>query len=74
MSAQEKLQSRIAEIGVLLQSYDELEEHLAALSSARKDLTNAQAAKEKAAKDKESLTAEITALRAEQKELIDIDA
>ena len=35
MSAREKLQSRIAEIGVLLQSYDELEEHLAALSTAR---------------------------------------
>ncbi len=72
MSAQEKLQSRIAEIGVLLQSYDELEDHLAALSSAQKNLKNAQAAKEKAGKDKESLTAEIAALREEQKNLANI--
>lgn len=72
--AQEKLQSKITEMCVQLSSYDELEEYLAALSSAKKDLANAQAAKEKAAKDKESLTAEMAALRAEQKELIDIDA
>ena len=72
--AQEKLQSKITEMRVQLSSYDELENYLAALSSAKKDLANAQAAKEKAAKDKESLTAEMAALRVEQKDLANIGA
>lgn len=72
--AQEKLQSKITEMRVQLSSYDELEKYLAALSSAKKDLANAQAAKEKAAKDKESLTAEMAALRVEQKGLANIGA
>lgn len=71
---QEKLQSKITEMRVQLSSYDELEKYLAALSSAKKDLANAQAAKEKAAKDKESLTAEMAALRVEQKDLANIGA
>lgn len=72
--AQEKLQSKITEMRVQLSSYDELGKYLAALSSAKKDLANAQAAKEKAAKDKESLTAEMAALRVEQKGLANIGA
>lgn len=74
MPAQEKLQSKITEMGLLLPSYDELEDHLTALSSAQQDLANAQEAKEKTTKDKESLTAEIEALRAEQKNLANIGA
>lgn len=71
---QEKLQSKIAEMELLLPSYDELDTHTAALAAAQTDLAGAHAAQESAAKEKNDLTTEITGLRAEQKDLADVSA
>ena len=72
--AQEKIQSKIAEMELLLPSYDELVTHSAALAAAQTDLAGAHAAQESAAKEKNDLTTEITGLRAEQKDLADVSA
>ena len=72
--AQEKLQSKIAEMELLLPSYDELDTHTAALAAAQTDLAGAHAAQESAAKEKNNLTTEITGLRTEQKDLVDVSA
>lgn len=72
--AQEKIQSKIAEMELLLPSYDELDTHSAALAAAQTDLAGAHAAQESAAKEKNNLTTEITGLRAEQKDLADVSA
>ena len=72
--AQEKLQSKIAEMELLLPSYDELDTHTAALAAAQTDLAGAHAAQESAAKEKNNLTTEITGLRTEQKDLADVSA
>lgn len=50
--AQEKIQSKIAEMELLLPSYDELDTHSAALAAAQTDLAGAHAAQESAAKEK----------------------
>lgn len=71
---QEKLQSKIAEMELLLPSYDELDTHTAALAAAQTDLAGAHAAQESAAKEKNDLTTGITELRAEQKDLADVSA
>lgn len=71
---QEKLQSKIAEMELLLPSYDELDTHTAALAAAQTDLVGAHAAQESAAKEKNNLTTEITGLRTEQKDLADVSA
>ena len=71
---QEKLQSKIAEMELLLPSYDELDTHTAALAAAQTDLAGAHAAQESAAKEKNDLTIGITELRAEQKDLADVSA
>lgn len=72
--AQEKLQSKIAEMELLLPSYDELDTHTAALAAAQTDLSGAHAAQESASKEKTNLTTEITGLRTEQKDLADVSA
>ena len=72
--AQEKLQSKIAEMELLLPSYDELDTHTAALAAAQTDLAGAHAAQESAAKEKNNLTTEIIGLRTEQKDLVDVSA
>ena len=72
--AQEKLQSKIAEMELRLPSYDELDTHTAALAAAQTDLAGAHAAQECAAKAKNNLTTEITGLRTEQKDLADVSA
>lgn len=72
--AQEKIQSKIAEMELLLPSYDELDTHTAALAAAQTDLAGAHAAQESAAKEKNDLTTGITELRAEQKDLADVSA
>lgn len=71
---QEGMQSKIAEMELLLPSYDELVTHSAALAAAQTDLAGAHAAQESAAKEKNDLTTEITGLRAEQKDLADVSA
>ena len=72
--AQEKIQSKIAEMELLLPSYDELDTHAAALAAAQTDLAGAHAAQESAVKEKNNLTTEITGLRTEQKDLADVSA
>lgn len=72
--AQEKLQSKIAEMELLLPSYDELDTHTAALAAAQTDLAGAHAAQESASKEKNDLTTEIMGLRTEQKDLADVSA
>ena len=72
--AQEKIQSKIAEMELLLPSYDELDTHAAALAAAQTDLAGAHAAQESAAKEKNDLTTGITELRTEQKDLADVSA
>lgn len=72
--AQEKIQSKIAEMELLLPSYDELDTHAAALVAAQTDLAGAHAAQESAVKEKNNLTTEITGLRTEQKDLADVSA
>ena len=72
--AQEKLQSKIAEMELLLPSYDELDTHTAALAAAQTDLSGAHAAQESASKEKNDLTTEIMGLRTEQKDLADVSA
>lgn len=72
--AQEKLQSKIAEMELLLPSYDELDTCMAALAAAQADLAEAQAVQESATKEKNDLTIEITGLRTEQKDLADVSA
>ena len=71
---QEKLQSKIAEMELLLPSYDELETHMTALAAAQVNLADVRAAQECAAKAKNNLTTEITGLRTEQKDLADVSA
>ena len=71
---QEELQSKITEMELLLPSYDELETHTAALAVVQADLADAQSMQESATKAKNDLTAEIAALRAEQKDLANVPA
>ena len=71
---QEKLQSKIAGMELLLPSYDELDAHTTALAAAQTDLARAHEAQESAAKAKNDLTAQITDLKAEQKNLADVSA
>ena len=72
--AQEKLQSKIAEMELLLPSYDELDTHMTALAAAQTGLAGAHAAQESTEKEKNDLTTEITGLRAEQKNLANVSA
>lgn len=72
--AQEKIQSKIAEMELLLPSYDELDTHAAARAAAQAELAKAQTTQENAVKEKNDLTTEITGLRTEQKDLADVSA
>ena len=72
--AQEKIQSKIAEMELLLPSYDELEAYRAARAAAQAELAKAQTTQESAAKEKNDLTTEIAGLRTEQKDLADVSA
>ena len=71
---QEELQSKITEMELLLPSYDELETHTAALAVVQANLADTQSMQERAPKAKNDLTAEIAALRAEQKDLANVPA